>query len=133
MVVDEVRQDRVRRPDRLAPQVGRLADHLVRVLAGRQAHDPDVRQADAGIPPKRLHLRDERGQLAHPECAGALACGIHVVRESDLLGVARQQRDLARSQRRAERGHDIVEAGLMGHQGVGVTLDDHGLAALADG
>ena len=31
-----------------------------------------------------------------------------------------------------ERGDDVVEAGLVGHERVGVALDDHGLARLAD-
>ena len=35
-------------------------------------------------------------------------------------------------QRRAEARHDVLEPRLVGHQRVGVALDDHGLAGLAD-
>ena len=70
VVVDEVGQDRVRGPDRLAPQVGRLADDLVGVLALGQPDDADVGQPDAAV---GLDLGDEVVQLGHAERAGALA------------------------------------------------------------
>ena len=65
------------------------------------------------------------------ERAGLLAGGVDVVRERDPLRVARQERDLAGRQRRPERGDDVVEARLVGHERVGVALDDDGLAGLA--
>ena len=67
-----------------------------------------------------------------PSVAGLLARRVDVVGEHDPARVAGQQRDLARRQRRPEAGDDVVEAGLVGHQGVGVALDDDRLARLAD-
>ena len=63
---------------------------------------------------------------------GLLAGGIDVVGERDPLRISGQERDLAGRERRPERGDDVVEAGLVGHQRVGVALDDHRLAALPD-
>ena len=59
-----------------------------------------------------------------PSVPGLLAGRIDVVGEHDPLGVAGEQRDLPGRQRGAERGDDVVEAGLVGHQRVGVALDD---------
>ena len=129
MVVDEIGEDRVRRPDRLAPQVGRLADDLVGVLAIGQPDDADVGQPDAAV---GLDLADEVVQLGHAERAGGLAGRVDVVGERDLLRIARQERDLARGQRGPEARDDVVEAGLVGHQRVRIALDDHRLAGLAD-
>ena len=72
------------------------------------------------------------GERGHPERAGLLAGRVDVVGEHDPARVSRQQRDLARRQRGAEAGDDVVEAGLVGHQRVGVALDDDRLARLAD-
>ena len=72
---------------------------------------------------------DERG---HACTAGLLARRVDVVGEHDPGGIARQERHLAGGQGRTEAGDDVVEAGLVRHQGVGVALDDHGLARLAD-
>ena len=108
----------------------RLADDLVGVLAVGQPGDADVLELD----PRRvaLELADEPGQGGHAERAGLLARRVDVVGERDPAGVAREQRDLARRQRRPEAGHDVVEAGLVGHQRVRVALDDDRLARLAD-
>ncbi len=67
------------------------------------------------------------------ERAGLLAGRVHVVGEDDLLGrVADEEGHLARRERGAERRHHVREAGLVGHERVGVALDDHGRAGLAD-
>ena len=132
MMVDQVFDDRLGRRDSVAPRVGRLAHDLVGVLPVGQPHDAHVLELDARLLGQLLELADEPGQRLHPERAGLLAGRIDVVGQRDPPRVARQQRDLARRQRRAERGHDVVEAGLVGHQRVGVALDDHGLPALAD-
>ena len=58
--------------------------------------------------------------------------GVDVVGEHDPARIAGQQRDLARRQRGPEAGDDVVEAGLVRHQGVRVALDDDRLARLAD-
>ena len=63
----------------------------------------------------------------HAEGPGALAGRIDVVGEGDLAGVAGDQRDLGRREGRAEAGDDRVEARLVGHQRVGVALDEDGL------
>ncbi len=129
VVVDQVGQDRVRGSNGLAPEVGRFPDHLIGVLALRQPDDPDIGQPDPAV---LLDLADQVVQLGHPEAAGRLAGGVDVIGQGDLLGIAGQDRYLARGEGRAEAGHDVVEAGLVGHQGIGVTLDDHRLARLAD-
>src|SRR5439155_6286075 len=79
-----------------------------------------------------LGLADERVELGHPERPGTLARRIDVVRQRDLAGVAGEEGYLARSEGGAQRRDNGVEARLVGHQGVGVALDDHGLADLAD-
>ena len=66
------------------------------------------------------------------ERPGLLAGRVDVVRERDPLRVPGHERDLVRRQRGAEARDDVLEAGLVGHQGVGVALDDHRLAGLAD-
>ena len=93
--VDEVVDDRLGRADLLAPAVRRLADDLVRVLAVRQAHDADLVQLDAAL--GGGELADQALQRLDAERARLLAGGIDVVGERDLLGVAGQQRDLARA------------------------------------
>ena len=100
VIVDEIGQDRIRGPDRLAPQVGRLADDLVGILALGQPDDADVGQADAAI---GLDLADEVVQLGHPERARGLAGRVDVVGQCDLLRVAGQERDLAGGERGPER------------------------------
>src|SRR6185295_18079753 len=52
--------------------------------------------------------------------------------EGDPVRVSGQEPDLVRGERGPEAGHDVLEAGLMSHQRVGVALDDDGLLALAD-
>ena len=128
--VDQIRQDRVRRSRGFAPQVRVLPDDLVGILAVRKPDDADIGQAEPAV---GLDLGDQRVQLGDPKRAGALPGGIDVVGEGDLLRVAGEERDLAGRQRRPQRGYNGVEAGLVGHQGVGVALDDDGLPALADG
>jgi hypothetical protein len=55
----------------------------------------------------------------HAERAGLLAGGIDVVGERDPARVAGQQGDLARRSAPCPRtGDDVLEAGLVGHQGV---------------
>ena len=108
----------------------RLAHDVVGILAVGQARDADVLELDSGR--VALELPDEPGQCGHPERAGLLARRVDVVGERDPAGVACEQRDLARRQRRAEAGDDVVEAGLVGHQGVRVALDDDRLTRLAD-
>ena len=127
--VDQVVDDRVGRADLLAPSIGGVAQELIRVLAIGQADDANFVQLDPRFGGRQL--TDEALECLHAERAGLLAGGIDVVGECDLLGVARQQRDLAGGQRGSERRDDVVETGLMRHQRVGVALDDHGLAGLA--
>ena len=135
VVVDQVVHDLDRRPGGLAPQVGLFADDLVGVLALGQLDDADVDEADARVRAARraLDLADEGVELRDPERAGTLAGRVDVVGEGDPLGVLEDERDLARGQGRAQRGDDVVEAGLVGHERVGIALDDDRLAALADG
>ena len=128
--VDEVVDDRLGRPDLLAPAIGRLADDLVGVLAVGQPDDADLVELDARIGDREL--ADQRLERGRPERARLLAGRVDVVGERDLLGVSGQERDLARRQRRPERGDDVLEAGLVGHERVRVALDDHRLAGLAD-
>ena len=122
---------RLGRADLLAPAVGRLADDLVGVLAVGQAHDADVVELDAGVV-RAASWPMSASSAVDAERAGLLARRVDVVGERDPLRVAGEQRDLARRERGAEAGDDVVEAGLVGHQRVGVALDDHGLAGLAD-
>ena len=110
--------------------VGRLADDLVGVLAVGQPGDADVLELDPGR--VGLELADELGEGGDPERAGLLAGRVDVIREHDPARVARQQRDLAGRQRGPEAGDDVVEAGLVGHQRVGVALDDDGLVRPPD-
>ena len=117
----------LRLADRRLPGRRVLAQDLVGILAGGQPGDPDVLELDARI--VVLELADEPGQGGHAERAGLLAGRVDVVGEHDPARVARQQRDLARRQRRPQAGDDVLEAGLVGHQGVGIALDDDGLAA----
>ena len=79
VVVDEVDHHLDWRPIGPVPCLGRLADHLVGVLAFGQADDPGVHPG-FGL----LHLGEQGHQLAHAEAAGALAGGIDVVRQCDL-------------------------------------------------
>ena len=67
-----------------------------------------------------------------PSVPGLLAGRVDVVGERDPVRVARQQRRSVRRERGPEAGDDVVEAGLVGHQRVGVALDDDGLTRLAD-
>ena len=97
--VDQVVDDRLGRPDLLAPAVGRLADDLVGILAVGQADDPDLVELDAGV--GRRELSDQRLERRRPERPGLLAGRVDVVGEGDLLRVARQERDLAGRQRGA--------------------------------
>ena len=128
--VDQVVDDRLRRPDLLAPAIGLVAQDLVGVAAVGQLDDAHVVQGDPGVVARQLadQLLERRGA----ERAGLLARGVDVVGEGDPLRVAGDQRDLLGRQRGAERGDHVVEPGLVGHQRVGVALDDDGLAALAD-
>src|SRR6478672_4859449 len=71
---------------------------------------------------------DESDQGGHPGAARLLAGRVDVVREDDPAGVPRQQGDLPRREGRAEAGDDVLEAGLVGHQGIGIALDDDRLA-----
>jgi hypothetical protein len=49
VVVDEELHDRLGRANRLPPEIGRLANHLVRVLALGQSRDLHPRDLDAGL------------------------------------------------------------------------------------
>ncbi len=130
--VDQVLDDRGGRADRLAPGVGRLADHLVGILAVRQPGDADLVELHARV--RGRELAGELLQGGDAQRAGALARRVHVVGEHDLLrGVAREERDLARRERGAQAGDHVVETGLVGHERVRVALDDHGDPRLADG
>ena len=93
--VDQVVDDRLGRPDLLAPAIRRLADDLVGVLAVGQADDADLVELDAGI--GRRQLADQRLERLAPNVPGLLAGGVDVVGEGDLLRVAGEQRDLARA------------------------------------
>ena len=95
-----------------------------------QPDDADVLELDARV--VALELADQAGQRGHAERAGLLARGIDVVGEGDPVGVARQEADLVRRQGGAQARDDVLEPGLVGHQRVGVALDDDGLAGLAD-
>ena len=127
VMADEEFDEGLRLGDARLP-VGRgLTQDLVRILAVGQPHDPDVLELDAGV--IALELADETGQGGHPKRAGLLPRRVDVVRERDPVGVTRQQPDLVRCERGPEAGHDVLEAGLMRHQRVGVALDDDGLVA----
>src|SRR5439155_15314225 len=125
----EVLDDRLRGSDLLAPAIRRLAQDLVRILAVGQADDTDLVELDAAL--GGGELADEALERLRAEGAGLLAGRVDVVRERDSLRIPGQQRDLARRERRPERGHDVVEPSLMSHERVGIALDDHGLAGLA--
>src|SRR4029077_14183136 len=81
-------------------------------------------------------------ELAAAERPRLLAGRVDVVRERDRqlaapvatgLAVADEERDLAGRERRAQGRDDVLEARLVGHKRVGVTLDDDRLATLPDG
>ena len=135
--IDEVIDDRPCVADGIAPGSRGLAQHLVGVLALGQANDPDVVQLDPGVVARELP--DERFQARRAQRARLLAGRVDVVGERDPAPVARalpyrmRQRDLARRERRAQGCDDVLEARLVGHERVGVALDDDRLAALADG
>ena len=93
--VDQVVDDRLGGPDLLAPAVGRLADDLVGILALGQADDADLVELDAGVVARQL--ADELLERRRAERAGLLAGRVDVVGERDPLGVAGEQRDLARA------------------------------------
>ncbi len=96
--------------------------------SGRRTTPTSVRRPRCGersISPIRF------GQLGRPEGAGTLPGRIDVVGQRDGRRIARRELDLAGRQRRAQAADDVLEAVLVGHQGVGVTLDDDGLALLA--
>ena len=131
MMADEVLDERLGLGHAGLPGGRILADDLVRVLAVRQPHDADVLELDARV--VALELPDEPGQRRDPERAGLLAGGVHVVGERDAVGVAGQEPDVVRGEGRPQAGDDVLEAGLVGHQGVRVALDDDGLAGSADG
>ena len=114
-------------------QVGRLADDLVGILAVGQADDPDLVELDAGV-----------GRW--PPSWPMSALSAVDAERAGLLARRRRRRRRGRSasrsasasatwpgrQGRPERGDDVVEAGLVGHQRVRVALDDDRLAALPD-
>ena len=131
LAVDQVLDDADGPGGGLAPAIGLVADHLVGIPPLGEPDDPH-RHAGLGL----LHLADQLLELADAERAGALARGIDVVREADVqlvvLLVAEQHRDLARRQRRPERGDDVREPRLVGHQRVGVALDDDRVTGPAD-
>ena len=127
--VHEVLDDRLRGPNLLAPAIGRVAQDLVGILAVRHPDDADLVELDAAL--GRGELADQALERLHAERAGLLAGRVDVVRERDPLRIPGEQRDLARRERRSERGDDVVEAGLVGHQRVRVALDDDRLAGLA--
>ena len=77
-------------------------------------------------------LADEPGDRGHADGSCLLPGRIDVVGQRDARGVAREEGDLAGRERRPQRGDDVVEAGLVRHQGVRVALDDDRLAGLAD-
>ncbi len=110
---------------------GLVADDLVGVLAVGQAHDVHV--GEPAAVGRALDLAHERRQLGGPERGRALAGGVDVVGQRDARRVAGQQLDLAGRERRAHAADDVVEAGLVGHQGVRVALHEHGPAGPADG
>ena len=125
VVIDQVFDERLGSRDRRLPASRLVAHDLVRILAVRQPDDADVLELHARV--VALELGDEAGQRRHAERARLLARRVDVVRERDALRVPRQQPDLVRGQRGPEAGDDVLEAGLVGHQGVGVALDDDGL------
>ena len=130
--VDQVVDDRSRRPDRLAPGVRGVPDQLVGVLAVRQARDAHLVELHPGV--RGGKLAGEPLQRRDAQRARALTRRVHVVGQHDLLGrVARQERHLARRQRGAEAGDHVLEAGLVGHERVRVALHDHRDPGLADG
>ena len=96
-----------------------------------QPGDADLVELHVGLAGGQLP--GERLERGHAQGAGLLAGGVHVVGEHDLLRrVADEQGDLARRERGPEARDDVREAGLVGHQGVGVALDDDRRAGLAD-
>jgi hypothetical protein len=98
--VDQVVDNGLGRPDLLAPAVGRLADNLVGVLAVGQANDADLVELDPGV--GRGQLADKRFERLGPKGSSLLAGGIDVVGEGDLLGIAGEEADLTRCERRPE-------------------------------
>ena len=126
VVADEVLDERLGGADRAVQVVRRLADDLVGVLAVGQPRDADVLELDPRVVVWSWPMSP--ASAVTPSVPGLLAGRIDVVGEHDPVRVAGQQRDLARRQRGPERGDDVVEAGLVRHQRVGVALDDDGLA-----
>ena len=114
----------------LLPRLRVVAHDLVRVAAVGQPDDADVRQA--ALVRAALDLADERRQLRGAERRRALSGRVDVVGHRDARRVARDELDLRGGERRAERADDVLEALLVGHQGVRVALDEHGHALLAD-
>ena len=132
VVVDEVLDERLGlAPMAVCQAVGRLAHDLVGVLAVGQPGDADVLELDARVVSAWSWPMSPASAVT-PSVPGLLAGGVDVVGERDPARVAGQQRDLAGREGRAEAGDDVVEAGLVGHQRVGVALDDDRLACLAD-
>ena len=68
-----------------------------------------------------------------PNVAAPCPAGVDVVGQRDARRIAGDELDLAGRQRRAQAADDVLEALLVGHQRVGVALDEHGPALLADG
>ncbi len=129
--VDEELHDGLRGLGGSPPGFGVVADDLVGIALVRQADDIHIRQP-AAIG-RALDLADQGGQLRGAEGGSALAGGIHVIGQGDARGVAGEQLHLSRGERRAHAADDVLEAGLVGHQGIRVALHQHGPSILADG
>ena len=97
----------------------------------RQADDIHIGQPAAVR--RALDLADQGGQLRGAEGGRALTGRVDVIGQGDTRGVAGEQLHLSRGERCAHAADHVLEAGLVGHQGIRVALHQHGAPALADG
>ena len=111
-------------------------------VAGSLTHEgvvgggPPVLDEIVGVAPVR-DLRDAHVEPALQEQIerpgrGVTPRGIAVVADDDALGVASEQLDLRRGERRAQRRNRIFESGLMNRDQVQVPLDEYGEPFTAD-
>ena len=129
--IDEELHDGLRLLGGGSPDLRVVADDLVGISALGQANDIDIGQAPAIR--RAFDLTHEGSELGGAECGGALPGGVDVVCQRDAWRVAGDELHLAGGQGGTHAADHVLEALLVGHQGVGVALDQDGHAGLADG